>query len=84
MGGIAVGDFDGHKNPSPSGAGGSPTPIAVKYDADGNKLWSNESGWDGFGGQAVAVDAKGNTFVVGGAPDKPVGVVRFGPDGQMP
>lgn len=86
MGGISFGDFDGHTNPSPSGAGGNPTPIAVKYDASGKKLWSNEIGTDLGGGNAVAVDAKGDTFVVGASSDsdKPVSIARFEPDGKAP
>jgi hypothetical protein len=83
MAGISFGDFDGHKNASPSGAGGNQTPIAVEYDPAGNKLWSNEFG-DG-GGNATTVDSKGDTFVVGTSDDDnlPLYIVRFGPSGQV-
>lgn len=62
--GYTLGDFDGNSN---SGDPNINDLILVKYDGQGNKLWSRQFG-EGYGGalaNAVATDSAGNAYVAG-------------------
>lgn len=94
VGGTTDDNFDGHMNSDETSGGGISNAIAVKFDASGKKLWSNEFGTDnGEDVDGVAVDGQGNAFLTGGATDdlgtnkntgkQDVYILRFLSNGQM-
>jgi hypothetical protein len=94
VGGTTDDNFDGHMNSDETSGGGISNAIAVKFDASGKKLWSNEYGTDnGEDVDGVAVDGQGNAFLTGGASDdlgtnkntgkQDVYILRFLANGQM-
>ena len=78
--GFVRGELDGHPYAGrPAVPGGRGDAFITKYDASGNKLWTDVLGTaedDGFEG--VAVDSEGNAYVVGQSHDSLNGNVHAG------
>jgi hypothetical protein len=92
VGGQTEGDFDGHQNADRSMSNDVTADIvALKYDASGNKLWSDQFGSeDEDDVWGIATDPSGNIFLGGTTAgsivprsNAPAFVVRYLPTGKM-